>query len=149
MSKNSDRTDLEIIHHEGYNPNAKVIFVPAIKVHSGKLVVLSGVTAADPYHDHPHRPEQFESIPEDIAGQTELIFKFMDLALLAASCERKDIVSLSRYFTNLIDDQDKVNELQKEWLDGHVPTSTSVGVTSLAAHPKLRLEITATAVCQE
>jgi hypothetical protein len=38
---------------EGYDPDVNSLYVPAIKVHGGSLVFVSGVTAAPVYHDPP------------------------------------------------------------------------------------------------
>jgi enamine deaminase RidA (YjgF/YER057c/UK114 family) len=137
---------IETIHHEGFDPEMKQVYVPAIRVVEGRLVFISGITAAPPYHHHPHRPEEFDSIPTDIEGQVERLFRHLDLALEAAGCRRSDIVVLNRFFTNVRADQDVVNAYQGRWFGGHIPTSTSVEVKSLATDPRLRLEISAIAV---
>lgn len=137
---------IETIHHEGFDPEMKQVYVPAIRVVEGRLVFISGITAAPPYHHHPHRPEEFDSIPTDIEGQVERLFRHLDLALEAAGCRRSDIVALNRFFTNVRADQDVVNAYQGRWFGGHIPTSTSVEVKSLATDPRLRLEMSAIAV---
>ena len=135
---------LEIIHLPEYDTSVFTPYIPAIRVRGG-LVFVSGVTAAPLYHDHPHRPEVFDAIPRDIEGQATLLFENLDAALRASGCSRRDVVQLNRYFTNVREDQDVVNRLQAEWFGGHIPTSTSVEVKSLATDPRLRLEITAVA----
>jgi enamine deaminase RidA (YjgF/YER057c/UK114 family) len=136
---------LEVIHHPDYDQSIFTPYIPAIKVRAGELVFISGVTAAPVYHEHPHRPEVFDAVPADIEGQVELLFEHLDEALRASGCERSDIVQLNRFFTNVRDDQDVVNRVQAEWFGGHIPTSTSVEVKSLATDPRLRLEISAVA----
>ncbi len=59
---------LETIHHPDYDPSVFSPYVPAIKVHGGRLVFVSGVTAAPVYHDHPHRPEVFDARPDRHRG---------------------------------------------------------------------------------
>lgn len=144
-----DNSHLEIVHHEGFDPSQRIVYVPAIRKVEGTLVFISGITAAPPYHDHPHRPEQFAAVPRDIEGQVELLYQHLDLALEAAGCRRQDIVVMNRFFTNVLDDQDVVNAHQGQWFGGHIPTSTSVEVKSLATDPALRLEISVIAVAQE
>src|SRR3954453_17921646 len=95
---------LEVIHHPDYDTSLFTPYIPAIRVHRGDLVFISGVTAAPVYHDHPHRPEVFDSIPPDIRGQAPLVFEHLDEALVAAGCVRTDIVSLNRFFTNVAED---------------------------------------------
>lgn len=137
---------LETVHHEGYDPAINSLFVPAIKVRSGSLVFVSGVTAAPVYHDHPHREDDFAALPPDAEGQARLVYAHLDQALEASGCERSDVVMLTRFFTDLANDQDVVNRLQGEWFGGHLPTSTTVEVKRLATDPRLRLEIQAVAV---
>jgi len=149
MTSTEPRRRIETIHHEGYDPALVSPFVPALKVHAGKLVFLAGVTAAPPYHDHPHRPEVFDALPSDIEGQARLVFDHLDLALAAAGCRRSDIVSLTRFFANVREHQDAVNRLQMEWLGGHLPTSTTVEVAAFATDPRILLELQAIAVAAE
>lgn len=142
-------SNLEVVHHEGYDPAINSLFVPAIKVVSGKLVFVSGVHAAPVYHDHPHIPAQFDSIPADAAGQAKLAFSHLGLALMAAGCTPQHVVMLTRFFTNIAEDQDVINRIQGEFFAGHLPTSTTVEVKRLATDPRLKLEITAIAVAPE
>lgn len=137
----------EVIHHEGYDKTINSPFVPVIKVATGtRMVFISGVTGAPVYHDHPHDPAVFDSVPATIEGQVRIAFEHLRQALEAAGCARSDVVSMSRYFTNVAEDQDCVNKHQAEWFGGHVPTSTSVEVKRLATDPRLRLEIGVIAV---
>lgn len=140
---------LETIHHDGYDPTIDSLFVPAIKVASGRLVFVSGVTGAPVYHDHPHRPEVFDTIPLDAASQARLAYDHLAQALTAAGCVPAHVVSLTRYFTHIAEDQDTVNAIQSAFFAGHLPTSTTVEVQRLATDPRLRLEIQAIAVAPE
>ena len=140
---------LEAVHHEGYDPAINSLFVPAIRVARGALVFISGVTAAPVYHDHPHRAEDFDAIPQGAQAQAELVFEHLGLALAAAGCEPRHVVSLTRFFTDVGADQDAVNRVQGAFFAGHLPTSTSVEVKRLATDPRLRLEIQAIAVAPQ
>jgi enamine deaminase RidA (YjgF/YER057c/UK114 family) len=140
---------LEVVHHEGYDPDINSLFVPAIRVASGRLVFISGVTGAPVYHDHPHKPEEFDAIPPDAENQAKLAFEHLDQALKAAGCERRHVASLTRFFTNIAEDQDAINRVQGAFFAGHLPTSTTVEVKRLATDPRLRLEIQAIAVAPE
>jgi enamine deaminase RidA (YjgF/YER057c/UK114 family) len=144
-----DASHLETIHHDGYDPAIDSLFVPAIKVASGRLVFVSGVTGAPVYHDHPHRPEVFDTIPLDAASQARLAYDHLAQALTAAGCVPAHVVSLTRYFTHIAEDQDTVNAIQSAFFAGHLPTSTTVEVQRLATDPRLRLEIQAIAVAPE
>ena len=48
-------------------PDLWMPYAPAIKVKGGTTVYLAGVTAAPVYHHHPHRPEEFDAMPKDMA----------------------------------------------------------------------------------
>ena len=137
--------NLEVIHHDGFDPGINSLFVPAIKVASGQLVFISGVTGAPVYHDHPHRPQVFDDIPRDAAAQARLAYAHLGQALAAAGCTPAHVVSLTRFFTHIAEDQDAVNTIQGEFFAGHLPASTTVEVRRLATDPRLRLEITAVA----
>jgi enamine deaminase RidA (YjgF/YER057c/UK114 family) len=50
-------------------PDVWMPYAPAIKVRGGATIYLAGVTAAPVYHHHPHRPEEFDAMPRDMAGQ--------------------------------------------------------------------------------
>lgn len=146
MSMESNGNHLEIIHHEGFDPEINSPFVPAIRATGGATVYISGVSASPTYHDHPHDPAVFNAIPRDIESQVEIIFEHLDQRLQAAGCKREHVVYLTRFFKNVDEDQNYVNKYQKEWFGGHVPTSASVEVTRMAADECLRLEIQSIAV---
>jgi enamine deaminase RidA (YjgF/YER057c/UK114 family) len=137
---------IEPVQMADYDPALAMPYAPAIKVRAGELVFVAGVTAAPVYHDHPHRPEVFDSVPRDAERQARLTFAHLDSALGAAGCAREDLVVLNRYLTDLDGDQDVVNQVQADYLRGHLPTSTTVEVRRLATDPRLRLEIQAVAV---
>jgi 2-iminobutanoate/2-iminopropanoate deaminase len=137
---------LRTVHHEGYDAGINSLFVPAIKVEAGKLVFISGMTCAPTYHQHPHRPEDFDAIPGDAAGQAVIAYRHLGQALKAAGCEPSHVVSLTRFLTHLAEDQDAINRVQGEFFNGHLPTSTTVEVKRMATDPRIRLEIQAIAV---
>lgn len=139
-------THLEVVHQGDYDPAINSLYAPAIKVRRGDLVFVSGVTAAPAYHDHPHRDEDFATMPLDAEGQARLAYRHLGTALAAAGCTPRDVVSLNRFFTDVAADQDVINRIQGEFFAGHLPTSTSVEVKRLATHPLLKLEIQAIAV---
>jgi enamine deaminase RidA (YjgF/YER057c/UK114 family) len=132
---------LEVVHHDGHDPAINPMFVPAIRV--GSLVFVSGLTAAPTYHAHPHRPEDFDSVPPDAEGQARALFDNLDRVLEAVGVPRAHVVQVNRFFTDVEADQDAVNRVQSEFFAGHLPTSTSVEVKRLATDARLRLEINA------
>ena len=145
MTERSTSSHLETIHHEGFDPDMKQVYVPAIKMKVGNVVFISGVTAAPPYHHHPHRPEEFGGDSPYIEGQVEpcsSTWIWRSRRRAAALGHRGDEPVLHQ----CQEDQDVVNAYQGKWFRGHIPTSTSVEVKSLATDPNLRLEISVIAV---
>ena len=88
-------------------------FTPIIRVSGGTTVYLAGMTAAPMYHHHPHRPEEFSEIPEDIEGQVREIFRKMKKSLDTAGATFSDVVMATRYLKD-ITQQDTLN---KVWED--------------------------------
>ena len=136
---------IEVIHTEEHDPSINLPYAPAIKVTGGSMLFLAGVTAAKTYHNHPHIPEEFADIPEDVAQQTRLALENVKKALDACGAGFEDVVQVTRYLTN-IDDQDELNQLWWEYFGDHRPGTATIEVSRLAAHPKLRVELFAIAL---
>ncbi len=137
---------LEVIHLPGRKPEYNMPYVPAIKVHGGRVLFLSGVVAAPVYHHHPHRPEEFAHIPADGAAQARMALENLKRVLEAGGGSIRDIVYITRFFTNLEEDQDPVNRVWNEFFGDHVACVTTVQITRLGTDPRLRIEIAAIAV---
>ena len=140
---------IENIHTEENDPKWNMPYTPAIKVHSGKIVFVAGVTAAPVYHSHPHVPSEFDDIPEDPGLQTEKAMENLLNVLKAAGGDLGDIVQLNRFIVDLDKNQDAINATMKRYMGGHVPTSTSVEIVRLATDPRLVVELAAVAVVPE
>jgi enamine deaminase RidA (YjgF/YER057c/UK114 family) len=138
--------NVELIHLDGNDPKYNMPYTPAIKVHEGKLVFLSGITAAPVYHTHPHVPAEFVDIPDDAAEQTELAMENLAAVLAAAGGNLEDIVQLTRFIVDEERNQDAINRVMARHLGAHRAASTSVEVVRLATDPKLVLELEAVAV---
>ena len=119
-------------------------YAPGIVVRRGCLVFLSGVTAAPVYHHHPHREEEFD-LPSTMREQAVLTLENLRKTLAAAGCTMGDLVSATRYLTD-VTEQDDLNRVWAQYLGGHLPTTTTVEVSRLATHPRCKLEISAIAV---
>ena len=119
-------------------------YAPGIVVRRGRLVFLSGVTAAAVYHSHPHREEEFD-LPATMREQAVLAMENLKKTLAAAGCTLADLVSATRFLTD-VDEQDDLNRVWAEYLGGHLPTTTTVEVSRLATHARCKIEITAIAV---
>ncbi|HRV92462.1 MAG TPA: RidA family protein [Anaerolineae bacterium] len=139
----------ERIHLEENDPKWNMPYTPAIKIHSGKTVYISGVTAAPVYHSHPHIPAEFDQIPEDAGQQTEMTMENLLRVLKAAGGQLTDIVRVTRFMVDQEKNQDAINKVMGRYFGDHRPTSTSVEIVRLATDPRLVLEIEAVAVVPE
>ena len=136
---------IEVVHTAEYDPAINLPYAPAVKVTGGSTLFLAGVTAARTYHHHPHIPEEFADIPEDVAQQARLALENVKQALDACGATFSDVVQVTRYLTN-IDEQDQLNEVWWEYFGDHRPGTATIEVNRLAAHPKLKVELAAIAV---
>jgi enamine deaminase RidA (YjgF/YER057c/UK114 family) len=145
-TEGSEMSDhLEPVETADADPKWNMPYSAAIKVHSGKTVWISGVTAAPIYHSHPHRPEEFDDIPADPGEQARLAFEHLGTIVQAAGGTLEDLVQLNRYLVDLDRNQDAINAAQKQFVTS-MPTTTTVEVVRLATDPRLVLELTAVAV---
>ena len=126
-------------------PDMWMPYAPAIKVTGGTTVFLAGVTAAPVYHHHPHRPEEFNTMPADMAGQTRAALENLKKSLQAVGAGFADIVTANRFVTDLAD-QDSMNKVWAEYFGEAKPTTTTVQVVQLATDPRCLIEINAVAV---
>lgn len=122
-------------------------YAPGILVRRGRLVFLSGVTAAPVYHSHPHREEEFD-LPTGMREQAISTMENLKKTLEAAGCTLDDLVFVTRYLTDVAE-QDELNRVWASYLGEHRPTTTTVEVSRLATHPHCKLEISAIAVADD
>ena len=66
-------------------------------------------------------------------------------SLDACGATFSQVVQVTRYLTN-IDEQDQLNEVWWEYFGDHRPGTATIAITRLAAHPKLKVELSAIAV---
>ena len=126
-------------------PDMWMPYAPAIKVKGGTTVYLAGVTAAPVYHHHPHRPEEFASMPRDMAGQTRAALENLKRGLSSVGATFADVVKADRFVTDLAD-QDALNRVWAEYFGDAKPATTTVQVVRLATDPSCLIEINAVAV---
>jgi enamine deaminase RidA (YjgF/YER057c/UK114 family) len=138
---------VSIVHHADRRTDVVMPYAPGVVVRRGRLVFLSGITAAEVYHSHPHRDEEFD-LPATMREQAILAMENLRKTLAAAGATLGDIVSATRYLTD-VHEQDDLNRVWAEYLGSHLPTTTTVEVTRLATHPRCKVEITAIAVVDE
>jgi 2-iminobutanoate/2-iminopropanoate deaminase len=136
--------ELAVVHHRDRRTDVHMPYAPGILVARGRLVFLSGVTAAPVYHSHPHRDEEFD-LPDSMREQARLTMENLKKTLEAAGCTLRDLVSATRYLT-AVEEQDDLNRVWADYLGGHLPTTTTVEVTRLATHARCKVEISAIAV---
>jgi len=136
--------DVRPVHHADRRRDVMMPYAPALLVRRGSLLFLSGVTAAAVYHSHPHREEEFD-LPRTMREQAVLAMENLRKTLAAAGCTMKDVVSATRYLTD-VSEQDDLNRVWAEYLGGHLPTTTTVEVSRLATHANCKIEISAIAV---
>ena len=139
--------EFPIVHHADRRTDVVMPYAPGIVVRRGALVFLSGVTAAPVYHHHPHREEDFD-LPATMREQAVLTLENLRKTLAAAGCSMADLVSATRYLTD-VSEQDDLNRVWAAYLGDHLPTTTTVEVSRLATHPRCKLEISAIAVADD
>jgi len=139
--------ELATVHHADRRTDVMMPYAPGIVVRRGQLVFLSGVTAAPVYHSHPHRDEEFD-LPATMTAQATLAMENLKKTLAAAGCTLADVVSATRYLTD-VRDQDELNRVWASYMDGHLPTTTTVEVSRLATHARCKIEIAAIAVTED
>ena len=132
------------VHHPDRRTDVTMPYAPGLVVRRGRLVFLSGITAAAVYHSHPHREEEFD-LPASMREQAVLAMENLKKTLAAAGCTLRDLVSATRFLTD-VNEQDDLNRVWAEYLGGHLPTTTTVEVSRLATHARCKLEISAIAV---
>jgi 2-iminobutanoate/2-iminopropanoate deaminase len=132
------------VHHPDRRRDVMMPYAPALLIRRGSLLFLSGVTAAPVYHSHPHREEEFD-LPPHMRDQAVLTMENLKRTLEAAGCTLADVVSATRYLTDVAE-QDDLNRVWAAYLGDHLPTTTTVEVSRLATHPRCKVEISAIAV---
>jgi 2-iminobutanoate/2-iminopropanoate deaminase len=139
--------ELSVVHHADRRTDVLMPYAPGIVVRRGRLVFLSGVTAAPVYHSHPHREEEFD-LPATMREQAVRVMENLVKTLEAAGCTLADLVSATRFLTD-VREQDELNRVWAEYLRGHLPATTTVEVSRLATHARCKVEISAIAVAAE
>jgi 2-iminobutanoate/2-iminopropanoate deaminase len=138
--------DVAVVHHPDRRTDVAMPYAPAIVVRRGGLLFLSGITAAAVYHSHPHREEEFD-LPRSMREQAVLAMENLKQTLAAGGCTLADLVSVTRFLTD-VNEQDDLNRVWAEYLGAHRPTTTTVEVSRLATHANCKIEITAIAVTE-
>jgi 2-iminobutanoate/2-iminopropanoate deaminase len=138
--------DVRAMHHPDKR-HVEMPYAPALLVRRGNLLFLSGLTAAAVYHSHPHREEEF-NLPPRMREQAVLLMENLKTTLAAAGCTLADVVSATRYLTDVAE-QDDLNTVWAAYLGAHRPTTTTVEVSRLATHANCKIEISVIAVTDD
>jgi enamine deaminase RidA (YjgF/YER057c/UK114 family) len=77
--------------------------------------------------------------------QARLLMENLRTTLAAAGCTLADVVSATRYLTDVAE-QDDLNAVWAAYLGAHRPTTTTVEVSRLATHANCKVEISVIAV---
>jgi 2-iminobutanoate/2-iminopropanoate deaminase len=128
-----------------HNPSWNMPYVPGIKVLQGSPLYISGVNAAPIYHDHPHRSEEFNQLDFDPENQVRRTMENLSAILQAAGGSLRDVVQIFVFIVNVKKNGDPIGQVISRYFDGHLPTSTVVGIADLLTDSRLILEITAVA----
>ena len=126
-------------------PDMWMPYAPAIKVTGGSMIFCAGVTAAPVYHHHPHRPEEFDSMPDNMDGQARAALDNLKKGLEAANASFEDVISAERFLTDM-DEQDVLNQVWAEYFGESKPATTTIQVVRMATDPRCKIEINAIAV---
>jgi enamine deaminase RidA (YjgF/YER057c/UK114 family) len=126
-------------------PDMWMPYAPAIKVTGGSMIFCAGVTAAPVYHHHPHRPEEFDAMPDNMEGQARIALEQLNKGLSAAGASFNDVISVDRFLTDM-DEQDDLNRVWAEFFGEAKPATTTVQVVRMATDPRCKIEINAIAV---
>ena len=147
----NNRPAVEYVHLPGTEPaaGANMPFTSAMKVNSGTVVFLSGITSAPVPHSHPHVPSEFDHVDFDAAAQTEQIMLRMAETLEAAGGDITDVIQVTKFIVNVGENQNAITAtMNKHFGEKHRPASTTIGIVRLATDPRFLVEIEAVAVIQ-
>jgi len=139
----------EYVHLPGTEPaaGANLPFTSAIKVGSGKIVYLSGITGAPVPHSHPHIPAEFDHVDFDPEAQAIAVMERLKATVEAAGGDMTNVIKVTRFVKDIGANQDVINEvMNRYWGPDHRPASTSVEIVRLATDPRFILEVEAVVV---
>ena len=145
----SPAPSFEYIHLPGTEPaaGANMPFSSAIRVASGNIVFLSGITAAPVPHSHPHIPSEFDHLDFSATAQAEAVMDRLQRTIEAAGGELTDVIQVTRFTVDIDANQDAISAvMNRYWGEDHRPASTSVEIVRLATDPRFVLEVEAVAV---
>ncbi len=108
------------------------------------LLFLSGTTALDLYHLHPHVPYEI-TMPDDIAGQTHMCMRNLKEVLDDQGATWRDVVKVNRFQTDITESVE-IEEVMAQYFDfwDWWPAMTAMEIRNLSSAPaRLEIEIIA------
>lgn len=139
--------DVSAVHHVPMLPEYASPFSAgyAVGLPGGRLVFLSGCGPIPTYHKHPHDAvEEAQWLAGDFREQCERTFENILLSLQAAGGDWRHVVKLNIYLTDMAN-QNVLNEISARIFGRDNPPARTLLGAPLLAHPKMLLEIEATA----
>lgn len=139
----------DYVHLPGTEPaaGANLPFTSAIRVDSGNIIFLSGITGAPVPHSHPHIPAEFDHVNFNPEAQTIAVMERLKATVEAAGGDMTNVIKVTRYIRDIGANQDVVNAvMNRYWGPDHRPASTAVEIVRLATDPRFILEVDAVAV---
>ena len=131
---------IEVVHTAKNDPSYNLPYAPAIVVRGGRLL-FTATMAAPTYHHHPHRPEEFDHLPEDPGDPARMTLEQLEEILAAAGGTLQDVVFVTRFIKDVAANQDAINRVSAEYFGDHRPSSCTVEVVRLATDPRLKFEM--------
>ena len=90
---------------------------------TSKLISIAGQVGHDP---------ATKSTPSGLGPQIEVALSNLATCLRAAGATKTDIISVRQYVVDMLPQDPVRAKLYTEWMEGHMPPSTLIGVQSLA-----------------
>ena len=130
--------EISIVHHADRRTDVMMPYAPGIVVRRGKLVFLSGVTAAAVYHSHPHRDEEFD-LPPTMREQAVLTMENLKKTLEAAGCTFADVVKTTCFLAD-INDFVAFNAVYATFMSDTPPARSTFQVAALPKGGRVEIE---------
>ena len=108
------------------------------------LLYLSGTTALDLYHLHPHVPYEI-TMPDDIRGQTHMCMRNLKEVLDDQGVTWREVVKVNRFQTDM-SESEAIEDVMHQYFDfwDWWPAMTAMQIRNLSSAPaRLELELIA------
>lgn len=114
-------------------------YAPAVQIVGAcNLMFISGATASDLYHQHPHVEGEHDH-SNDIGEQTRRAMECIKSILDTVGAGFSDVVKVTKYLTD-IRDADGMHAVMRPYFNGWRPASTMICINQLSS-PGARVEL--------